>query len=247
MNQGTQTYHSPLTFSHGQKYDDNPRADVVGLIGPMVRDILEIGCHTGATGALLKGARPGIRYCGIELNPEAAHKARERLDSVFVANIEQVNLEHLGLRPGSFDCIIFADVLEHLYDPWKVLATVREFLRPNGTIVASIPNVQNVTLIEQLVRGNWTYADCGLLDGTHIRFFTLAEINRLFSWTGFHIADCVATCLPPFPNDYAWPRDLQFGDVLLKNVTRDQAHRLYAFQYLIVAKRNEQWSPAATS
>jgi O-antigen biosynthesis protein len=247
MEQAVQSYHSPLSYSHAQKYDDGARADLLGLIGTDVRDILEIGCHTGATGALVKASRPGIRYSGIELNAGAAETARGRLDNVFVADIERVNLEYLGLRHGSFDLIIFADVLEHLYDPWKVLASVRDYLRPSGAVLASIPNVQNVTLIEQLVHGNWTYAECGLLDGTHIRFFTLAEITRLFSWTGYQIVECVATCLPPFPQEYTWPRDLQFGDVVFRNVSRDQAHRLYAFQYLMVARKNEHWVPGTTS
>lgn len=247
MEQVNHTYQSPLTFRHDQKYDDTARTELVGLIGAEVRDILEIGCHTGATGALVKNARQGIRYCGIEIDPGAAAKARDRLDNVFVANIEKVNLDHLGLRRESFDLIIFADVLEHLYDPWKVLATVREYLRPGGAILASIPNIQNVSVIDQLARGYWTYAQSGLLDGTHVRFFTLAEINRLFSWTGYQIVECVATCSPPFPGENNWPRDLQFGNVILKNVTRDQAQGLFAFQYLMVARKNLQWIPGGIS
>jgi 2-polyprenyl-3-methyl-5-hydroxy-6-metoxy-1,4-benzoquinol methylase len=164
-----------------------------------------------------------------------------------VADIETVDLEHLGLQHGAFDLVVFADVLEHLYDPWKVLARVREFLRPNGAILASIPNVQNVGVIDQLTRGYWTYTQCGLLDGTHIRFFTLAEITRLFSWSGYEITQCVATCSPPFPEDGAWPRDLEFGNVVLKNVTRDQAQGFFAFQYLTVARKNQLWVPGGRS
>jgi SAM-dependent methyltransferase len=247
MYQEPQSYFSPLSFRHDQKYDDNARTELVGLIGPEVRDILEIGCHTGATGALVKSSSPGVRYTGIEIDAAAAAKARERLDSVFVVDIEKVDLEHLGLRRSTFDLVIFADVLEHLFDPWKVLAHVREFLRPSGTILASIPNVQNVSVIEQLTRGYWTYAHCGLLDGTHIRFFTLAEISRLFSWTGYEITQCVATCSPPFPADGTWPRDVEFGNVVLKNVTRDQAQGLFAFQYLTVARKNHRWVQGGAS
>src|SRR5262249_40065500 len=84
-----------------------------------------------------------------------------------------------------FDCIVFADILEHLVDPWGTLASYCRFLSPEGVVVASIPNVRNIALLyDVMVRGRWQYADSGYLDRTHLRFFTGAEISELFAGAG---------------------------------------------------------------
>jgi 2-polyprenyl-3-methyl-5-hydroxy-6-metoxy-1,4-benzoquinol methylase len=227
---------SPLQVDHAEKYDDTPRLDLLDLIDRNARSVLEVGCSAGATGFALKARMPQVYYCGLELDERAAVIARSRLDRVVVANVENVNLEHFDLRKGSFDVVLCADVLEHLYDPWKTLATLREYLTPAGSLVASIPNTQHLALILDLIRGNWSYARYGLLDATHIRFFTFAEIARLFSAAGFEVIACHSKFTAAMPEPPSWPTDLDCGSVVLKGVTREEAQKLFTFQYLVVAR-----------
>ena len=112
------------------------RPDVAKLVPSRCRTILDIGCATGALGQSLKRSRAGLRVFGIELDREMAAVARRSLDEVFEGDILEV-LEQKRLGNTRFDCIIFADVLEHLLDPWDALRWLRErHLKPDGVIVA---------------------------------------------------------------------------------------------------------------
>lgn len=231
-------YYSPLKAKHNIKYDDFPRTDISDLITWGPEAILEIGCSTGATGRLLKQKFPDMIYTGLEMDERAAAIAATRLDRVITSDIERLDSGSSGLQKESFDIAIFADVLEHLYDPWKALHTVRDYLKPNGRVIASIPNIQNIHIVLHLLKGNWSYAKHGPLDATHIRFFTFEEIERLFAGTRYSIVYCFNKVNPAL-EDQGWPRDLDFGDVLLKNVTFQDAVKLYTVQFLIVAQKNE--------
>lgn len=146
------------------------------------KEVLDIGCAEGGLGAIIKAK--GIRVSGIEAFPNAAQKASERLDHVLQGNIETMELPY---KPEQFDCIVFGDVLEHLFDPWAVLEKVKPYLKQGGVILTSIPNVAHISVLTSLIAGNWTYTDYGLMDKTHIRFFTFNEILRLFFNSGFNI------------------------------------------------------------
>jgi len=231
-------YSSPLSVDYRLKYDDTPRMDLAAFITEPPGAVLELGCGSGATGALIRQRFTDTRYVGIELDPGAAAIARRRLDRVVVANIEQIDLGEYGLEMESFDWIICGDVLEHLYDPWRVLRLLRDYLKPEGRFLASIPNTQNIWVILHLLDGNWTYMERGLLDATHIRFFTLREIYKLFSGTGYEIIG--TTCvLQRRVEDEEWPQDLDFGQFVLKDVSMEEAKCLYTFQYLVTARNKE--------
>jgi len=229
-------YYSPLKAEYAAKYDDNPRMDLIESIKEAHGKVLEIGCGAGATGLLVKQKFPDTIYVGLELNEKAADIAKTRLDKVITANIEQANLEQFGIEKGSFDMIICADVLEHLYDPWKVLHTLRDYLKPNGKVLASIPNTQNIGLILQLLSGNWTYMKYGLLDATHIRFFTLKEIYTLFSSTGYQIINWHSILQRNIEQE-RWPKDIDFGRIVLRDVTKEEAIMFYTFQYIVIAQK----------
>jgi SAM-dependent methyltransferase len=231
-----QDYTSPLNVHYRTRYDDLPRKDLVELITEPPGSVLELGCGAGATGALVKQRFGDVRYVGIELDHGAAAIARRRLDEVIVANIEQVDLKEHGLAKESFDLIICGDVLEHLYDPWKALYLLRDYLKPQGKLLASIPNTQNIGVILHLLNGNWTYMEHGLLDATHIRFFTLREIDKLFSGTGYEIVSYNCILQRQVESD-GWPRDLEFGRLVIKNVSMEEAKLFYTFQYLVTARR----------
>ena len=158
------------------------RPDVAAIVPPDCRRVLEIGCGTGELGRLLK--ERGCYVAGVELVPEAAEAARRHLDQVVTADVEAGSLP---FPPGSFDAVIFADVLEHLIDPWRVLRETASLVAPGGCVIASVPNVQNGDVIWRLVRGQWDYRERGILDRGHLRFFTLQGIRDLFAQAGLAV------------------------------------------------------------
>jgi hypothetical protein len=119
---------------------------------------------------------------GIERDPGAAAIARKQLDAVFEFDVEQ---EMPPLEAGSLDCIIYGDVLEHLVDPWSLLERHRELVSPSGRILCSIPNVQHHSVLRQIARGDFQYQEKGLLDETHLRFFTFATAFKMLLDAGF--------------------------------------------------------------
>jgi SAM-dependent methyltransferase len=230
---------SPLQSNYDEKYQDRPRTDVIGLLDFPFRRVLEIGCGSGATGSEVKRRYPGIYYCGVELDGDAAQAARNALDFVATGNIEEMDLEHYGILRNSFDVVICADVLEHLYDPWKVVTHFHEYLKPGGRVIASIPNVQNVRLIHNLLLGAWTYAGQGLLDATHIRFFTIREIGQLFVRNGYTVEQVLSSCEADMPVGGTFPRDIDIGKAVIKQINADDLQQLYTFQYIIRVRRND--------
>ncbi len=163
-------------------YYDQERPDVAALVPADCRRVLEVGCARGGLGGLLKAR--GHHVTGIELVPEAAVEARGRLDHVVTGDVET---DGFPFPAESFDAVIFADVLEHLVDPWRVLREAAGVLAPGGVVVASIPNLQNGDVLWRLVRGRWDYRERGITDFGHLRFFTLATIRGLFAQAGLSV------------------------------------------------------------
>jgi SAM-dependent methyltransferase len=160
-------------------YYTQARPEVAALVPADCRRVLDVGCGAGALGRLLKAR--GHHVTGIELVPAAAAAARPWLDHVETADVEA---DGFPFAPASFDAVVFADVLEHLVDPWRVLRAAAGLLAAGGCVVASIPNVQNLDVLRRLVRGRWDYRERGLLDFGHLRFFTLHTIRDLFAQAG---------------------------------------------------------------
>lgn len=231
------TYYSPLAYTHEEKYDDQPRRDILNLIPGECGRILEIGCGTGATGLALKAKTPEIFYAGLEIDDRAVEIARTRLDNVLKVDVNTLSSESLPFAPEFFDLLIAADVLEHLYDPWKVLYVLRRFLRPTGKALLSIPNTQNLYLIADLILGNWTYQKYGLLDATHIRFFTWKEIEKLLEGTGYRILWCQKQLQTDLA-DKEFPLNITIANLELKGISREEAERLFTFQYLVLAEKS---------
>ena len=176
-------------------YYQNERPELVSLVPKSAARVLDVGCGAGAMGRAIK--RQGAQeVVGLELNPQAARVARAHLDAVL-----EVDLNHLPVLPfsaGYFDCIVFADVLEHLLDPLEVLRHFRRYLSDEGVIVCSIPNVRHQSVwLQLLVNGRWEYQQEGILDRTHLRFFTLTEIRILLKDAGFDVGEIRATSSPP--------------------------------------------------
>ena len=171
-----------MSMYNKKNYSERP--EIIKLLPANLNRILDVGCNKGSLGKALKlqGAREVI---GIEINKEMAQEATKYLDRVIVGNVEDIEL-HLG--EGSLDCIIYADVLEHLIDPWKLILRHRKLLKINGYLIASIPNIRYIDVLADLIfRGKWNYEDSGILDKTHLRFFTFKSMNSLLKESGYSI------------------------------------------------------------
>ena len=181
----------------GDRYYVASRPELRRLVPPDAARVLDVGCGVGNLGAALKLDRR-LEAHGLELFPDAAAEARSRLDSVVVGDLDQ--LEELPFAPGSFDCMLFGDVLEHLRDPGRALRMLRAYLVDRGTIVCSIPNVGHWSVLAMLLgHGRWKYEERGLLDRTHVTFFTLAEIGELLTGAGFELDVLEATLVGDSP------------------------------------------------
>jgi O-antigen biosynthesis protein len=172
-----------MTVAVPKEYYDQPRPEIAAHVPASARLIVDVGCAAGALGQALKASRPGIEVRGIEPVREAAERARRVLDDVYVGGAEAPYPSHWPAP----DCVIFADVLEHLVDPWQTLRQFRAVMAKGGVLVASIPNVANGTVLRGLLRHRWDYAGAGILDWTHLRFFTRETALELIEQAGFSI------------------------------------------------------------
>lgn len=150
--------------------------NLLNLIPVSATRVLDIGCGSGGLGNRVKARNPAVVYVGVEIDPEAARIAEDHLDQVYCANIET---DELPMDKESFDCIVFGDVLEHLYHPLRALEKLKAYLKPDGHMLCCIPNVQNHQIIEALLCGDFQYQAGGVMDRTHIRFFTYANAFKL--------------------------------------------------------------------
>jgi len=170
-------------------YPDDPRLEVRPFIPPGALRVLDVGCGRGGFGLTLRDV----------LGPHAVILGMDAVEE----NVRSAEKEHgydevyLGYFPGRFDgsdpsfvLITFFDVLEHLNDPWSVLAQAVDLLSPGGRIVAVIPSIQAWTVVRDLLRGRWDYTDTGTLDRTHIRFFTKSTMIELLEGAGLEVVEC---------------------------------------------------------
>jgi O-antigen biosynthesis protein len=168
-----------LTWS----YYEDPRPDIQALIDPSGLRVLDVGCAAGALASELK-ARNAAYVAGIELDPEAAAKARGRIDEL----VEGSALDgDLPWEPGSFDLVVFADVLEHLPDPDRALQRFIPLLSPGGRMVISVPNMRFWSVLLRLIFDRWAHTDHGVRDRTHLRIFTRRTLVRMVGDHGLQI------------------------------------------------------------
>jgi 2-polyprenyl-3-methyl-5-hydroxy-6-metoxy-1,4-benzoquinol methylase len=165
------------------EYFAEARPEMLSFVPTNCRRLLDVGCGTGTFGASLKQTRH-IEVWGVEPFASAAAKAADKLDRVITGPFEP----ETDLPVGAFDCIVFNDVLEHMVAPELALRYAKTLLSAGGSILASIPNVRYLPVLWKLgVRGSWEYGDCGILDRTHLRFFTRSSMLRMFQDEGYTV------------------------------------------------------------
>jgi SAM-dependent methyltransferase len=156
--------------------------------------VLDVGCDTGRFGEALRKLR-GATVHGIERDPTAAEQARTRLDHVWQRSLDDAEV-FAGLGP--YDAVLFLCVLEHLVDPWRVLRAAAGTLRPGGVVHAVVPNVAHFSVVRRLVQGRFEYADVGMMDRTHVRWFTRRSIKECFEQAGLVRVEVDAVPLVPY-------------------------------------------------
>lgn len=166
-------------------YFSRARREVLPLLPAAPGRYLEIGCGTGATLAFLR-EQGRVAWCaGVEYDAEAARQAAGHVDLLRTGDVEGMDLP---VEPGSIDVVLCLDVLEHLRDPWAMLGRVRPLLRPGGTLVVSLPNIRNYKVLARLAFADrFDYADAGILDRTHLRFFTRSTAAEMLRGQGFTV------------------------------------------------------------
>lgn len=166
-----------------------PRPDISAMVPLDAARILDVGCSNGALGRSLKQARQGREVSGIELDADFAAEARNYLRLVINADLNSMNWEE-QLQGQTFDCIIFADVLEHLTDPPKCLSNARKHLAVGGCVIVSLPNIRHVSALASIfISGVFPRRDRGIFDRTHLRWFTVTDARALLHQTGFAVCD----------------------------------------------------------
>lgn len=166
-----------------EDYFSHSRPEMLPFVPKDAIRVLDVGCGRGAFGRLLKHQR-ALEVIGVELDDQSAMFARQALDKVYCVSVDSFDFQGDGL----FDCIVFNDVLEHLEDPWSVLSRAKLALSPGGRIVISLPNVRFYPVLYELLKeGNWKYRESGVLDKTHLRFFTKKSMLDMLASVGLEV------------------------------------------------------------
>ncbi len=176
---------SELYGSKPLSYYGNPRVDYVDML-PDNRSlrILEIGCGNGATGVLALQRHKCVEYVGIEMFKSEGKKAEQVLSKVYIGNVETMTFP---FPPDYFDVLIASEVLEHLTDPYDVVKRACVWVKPGGRVFASSPNISWFGNIVSLIRGRFDYAEEGMMDRTHLRWFTPSSFAEMFESAGVKI------------------------------------------------------------
>ena len=205
-----------------QGYYENPRDEMLDYIPENCKHSVEFGCGTGGFSSLLKTER-NTEAWAVEIHKESAHEAAAKLDRVINADAIRGVEE---LPDNYFDCAVFLDVLEHLVDPYELLRRIKTKIRKDGVIICSIPNIRYYRAFKKyVIDGDWEYEDHGIMDKTHLRFFTRKSLIKTFSSLEYEII-CLDGVHPTSS------RTFKLLNLCLCNTLQDVRYK----HYIIVAK-----------
>lgn len=206
-----------------EDYFAHARKEIAPLLPQQCGRVLEIGCGSGATLGWLRRDQRASFTVGVEISEAAAQNAIVHADEVYCLDFERVELPS---RNTKFDVILCLDVLEHMVNPWLMVdRLVTQHLMPGGTLIVSLPNVRHYSVVLPLLfRGRWDYQDAGLLDRTHLRFFTRDTAICLLSHPALGTVRCRGT-------GFDWPSRKGIFNTLTGGVFQE----LLTYQYYLTA------------
>lgn len=186
------------------EFDESIYGSHIKIIDSVGKDkkVLDVGCNKGYLAKRFK--ENGCRVVGIEADHQSAQFAKKFCDEVIIADVEKI--EELSYPDNYFDVMVFADILEHLKDPRELLTRLKRYLNPAGFIIVSLPNIARIDIRIKLLFGRFDYEETGILDRTHLRFFTFSTAKKLLEDSGYRVfhADyagrlaAILTILPEF-------------------------------------------------
>lgn len=198
--------------------------------------IIEVGTGSGAMARAYKEINPNVKYIGVEIAAEYKKLSERYCDYVYLANFEEPSSELINELIDA-DLIIFSDVLEHMFNPWDVIALLSRHIPPHCSVLASIPNIQHWSIQLGLLNGEFAYMESGLLDRTHIRFFTKKTMVELFTQNGFLINKIIPRIFD-FPNQDLYLAQIK-NNAATMNINQDEAViNAATFQIVIESKKN---------
>ena len=165
---------------------DHANPELLALIPADARRVVDVGCMHGQLARALRARRPDTHVTGIDIDAQYAAVAARHCDAAYPGDIERFDeAQFARLLPS--DCWVFGDCLEHLRDPWALLRRIRGHAQDGDSVVACVPNAQHWSVQWRLVSGNFRYEDSGLMDRTHIRWFTRVTLLEMFAQTGWRV------------------------------------------------------------
>ncbi len=209
-----------------EAYFGTPRLALLDLLrGSSFTDVLEVGCGSGANLATIQMRFPDCATTGVELQPEAAKAASARVGVDRVLQGDVLDSASIAFPPDSFDLVVLSHVLEHFAQPEEVLARCKTWLRPGGRLLIALPNVRHASVLRQLVlEGDFRYHDAGILDRTHLRFYTRLSALRFIESQGFKVIQARGEVAGK-------------ASILLDRLTLGVAREFAAFAYNFLAVR----------
>jgi 2-polyprenyl-3-methyl-5-hydroxy-6-metoxy-1,4-benzoquinol methylase len=209
-----------------ERYFGTARREILPWLPQRVERMLDLGCGSGATVAMVRERRKVAWAGGVEFVASEAARAQAVCERVWSIDVEREAFER-EIPEGTLDLVLCLDVLEHLVDPWTVVKRLSPLLRPGGRLIVSVPNIRNWKFISGLLlRGDFRYREAGLLDRTHLRFFTADTAIELATCGGLRLAASVGQPLLSFP-DARW---------FLSRLTFRAADALLAKQCLVISE-----------
>jgi O-antigen biosynthesis protein len=218
---------------------DNSHAATLDIVGYNKR-VLEVGCATGYFTKVLR--ERGCDVVGIELDPEAAAVAEQWAERVVVGNLDSSDVWD-ALEGEQFDAVTFGDVLEHLRDPLSVLRSAVRYLKPSGIVAISVPNIAHGDVRMALLRGDFPYRETGLLDQTHIHFFTKESLRKMIKEAGLILVETRRMVKPLFQTELEINRD-DIDQPTINSILQDPEAETY--QFVVKAVRDNGTRTLAT-